>query len=304
MRKVQSVQVRFRSICFTAISFGASLFGAGCGDGGGNASRPDPDEDSDPRKKGYLVEYLYDNFIAVDRDFFDKIAQRYLTTKKTDTGTISPLEVAYTYDEQNRITLETKTMSGTTNTLTYTYGDEWLTEMRETVSGAADTVITPTIDADGALTAYSKTYFGNTTTRTLKFDASGRLTGADVQSTLDEGNGGGIFLIYDGNGLLTTVETRTSGGVVMDQLRIALDPNFSNRITEIAEYAHGSMHIKTLRFSYDATTEFIASADVLTGAPPAATGSMTFSFDGEGRPTALDEVGSTGELAHSIRYTY
>jgi hypothetical protein len=280
---------------------GIGLFLSGCGSDGGNSSSPD--EERDPRKKGYLMEYLYDNFIAVDRDFFEKIAQRYLATKKTYSGNTTPYEVVYSYDEQNRISLETKTSSGTTNTLTHTYDGERLQEMRETVSGAEDTVVTPTFDEQGSLISYSKAYFGNTTVRTLKFDDSGRLVGADIQSALNDGTGGGIHLIYDDGGLLTTVETRTAGGVVMDQLRIKLDASFDNRIAELGEYAHGGLHTRTMRFSYNETTKFISSAEVLTGTPPTATGAIVFTFDDEGRPTALDETDS-GVAVHSVRYTY
>jgi hypothetical protein len=272
-----------------------------CGSGGGDSDSTVAEED--PRKQGYLVAYLYDNFISVDRDFFEKIAQKYLAKSKSYTGNTSPYTVAYTYDEQNRIALETITSSSTTNTITHTYDGDRLAEIRETLSGASDTVITPAFSEEGVLTAYSKTYFDNTTTRTLKFDNSGRLSGADIQSATDNSASGVISLTYDANGLLTTVESRTIGGQIMDQIRVTLDATAGNRISEFAEYSHGSVHIKTLKFTYDASTGFIASAQVLSGIPASVTGSITFTFDEEGRAASLGEV-SSGTLMHSVRYTY
>jgi hypothetical protein len=284
-----------------AMAFFLGACGSSGGGGGGNSDSPVTE--GDPRKQGYLVAYLYDNFISVDRDFFEKIAQKYLAKSKSYSGNTSPYTVAYTYDEQNRIALETITSSSTTNTITHTYDGDRLAEIRETLSGASDTVITPFFDEQGALTSYSKTYFGNTTTRTLKFDNSGRLSGADIQSATDDGTGGGITLTYGDSGLLTTVESRDKDNQIMDQIRISLDASAGNRITEFAEYAHGSIHIRTLKFTYDESTEFITSALVLSGSPASVTGSITFTFDSEGRASTLDEI-SSGTLMHSVRYSY
>lgn len=156
------------------------LFGTGCGrENSSEGSQPPND---DPRKVGYLVDHLYDYLISTDQDFFDKVAQMYQAQAKSYTGTTIPsFDVAFEYDEKGRITKATKTADGQSDMTTYTYDGERIAEVRETVSGAEDTVVTPSYNEQGKLIAYSKSYFGSVKTRTLQFDTSDRLLGVDIQ---------------------------------------------------------------------------------------------------------------------------
>jgi YD repeat-containing protein len=124
-----------------------------------------------------------------------------------------------------------------------------------------------------------------------------RLIGADIQPS------GKIKLTYDDQGLLTTIEALGASDELMDQHRLVIDSANGNRVSEFAHYVHGAMHTRTTKLKYDEATGFIASADILTGSTPTASGSISFGFDGEGRPASLVET-QDGVTNHSINYSY